>query len=552
MSTSPATHEAAARKKSVSRSNGKRSAVAGSNGHTLSNLEASLYDLQAEKGVLGTIVLAAVDPRYHDIIESIFTKVQARDFFDGANEKVFGHLFELHRTSEIDPILLIARLKSSGDYEAVGGRPYVDQLFSAVPNVAHGNYYADIVRDKADVRRLLALQEQVAESIQRGKSSDEVAALMRQELDRLQPTRSHDDFELLTCEDVEASPEEEYLAEGLIVKGQPGIIGAPYKGMKTSTCCDLVLALATGGSVLGKFPCPRAVKVLFMSGESGLSTLKRTARSICQARGIQWPQDVPNLRWSRMLPMMGEDGDLRRLDRTYRKFQFEVLVIDPTYKAMSGVDASNLMIQGEKLMHLQRWCEAHGVTLILVHHLTKPSAKSYQPAELGDLSHSGFAEHVRWWILLSRRERYVPPDPVHRLWVSVGGSAGHSGLWEVDIDNGKHPSGQGRNWEVRIEEASEAREQKAAEKAAAKRNAAQQRREGYLQEVLRALKMFPEGETQTGIRDATSLNSAQVKNAIQLGVQLKKIESCDVYKGAKRKPLPGFRAVDRAHWAKSG
>ena len=56
---------------------------------------------------------------------------------------------------KIDITLLVNELKSSGDFELVGGAAYLAQLANSVPNAAHAIYYGEIVRSKATLRRLI-------------------------------------------------------------------------------------------------------------------------------------------------------------------------------------------------------------------------------------------------------------------------------------------------------------------------------------------------------------------------------------------------------------
>ena len=86
----------------------------------------------------------------------------------------------------------------------------------------------------------------------------------------------------------------------------------------------------------------------------------------------------------------------------------------------------------------------------------------FEPAELEDIAWAGFPEWARQWLLLSRRRKYDPEQGGHHeLWLNVGGSAGHSGLWGVNIEEGMRQDEGGRRWNVDVLKASQARAQAA-------------------------------------------------------------------------------------------
>ncbi len=108
------------------------------------------YDLEAERGVLGSILLKP------DVIDEVLYVLHREDFFDEANQKLYGVMYEMHNNGKkIDAMLLVAELKSQSLFELVGGTKYLAELGGAVPNAAHAVYYAEIVREKAIYRSLI-------------------------------------------------------------------------------------------------------------------------------------------------------------------------------------------------------------------------------------------------------------------------------------------------------------------------------------------------------------------------------------------------------------
>src|SRR5262249_22161342 len=74
----------------------------------------------------------------------------------------------------------------------------------------------------------------------------------------------------------------------------------------------------------------------------------------------------------------------------------------------------------------------------------------------------GAQEFARQWLLLSRRARFVPGTRLHELWLTSGGSAGQSGQWGLDIDEGMlNHDFTGRRWGVKLYSLDDLKRQKA-------------------------------------------------------------------------------------------
>lgn len=108
------------------------------------------YDLAAEKAVLGSILLKP------DLASDLSLILRHDDFFDDAHQKLYRKMVDMIDASRrIDATLLVHELKAANEYELVGGAAYLAELASEVPNIAHAIYYAEIVRTKATLRRLI-------------------------------------------------------------------------------------------------------------------------------------------------------------------------------------------------------------------------------------------------------------------------------------------------------------------------------------------------------------------------------------------------------------
>ncbi|MEM8946401.1 MAG: replicative DNA helicase [Planctomycetota bacterium] len=107
-------------------------------------------NLEAEKAVLGSILLL---PQVFDEVALI---IRPDDFYDDANRTLFMHLLQMHDAGQqLDPMLLVERLRSADQYESIGGAAYIAEIGGVVPTAAHAEYYAKIVADKSVLRSLI-------------------------------------------------------------------------------------------------------------------------------------------------------------------------------------------------------------------------------------------------------------------------------------------------------------------------------------------------------------------------------------------------------------
>ena len=156
-----------------------------------------------------------------------------------------------------------------------------------------------------------------------------------------------------------------------------------------------------------------------------------------------------------------DGGGLARLQTCLADGRFKVAIIDPLYLCFPGGKAaggaSNLYVMGSLLRGAAAACLHAGATPVFVHHANKGASKGSTAGgglDLDDLAQTGVGEAARQWLLLNRRGPYPPGTGVHRLRLNVGGSAGHSGLFDVDVDEGRLDGRfGGRRWGVTVRDA---------------------------------------------------------------------------------------------------
>ncbi|MDJ0466170.1 replicative DNA helicase [Streptomyces sp. H27-C3] len=107
-------------------------------------------DLDAEQSVLGGMLLSK------DAIADVVEVIKGNDFYRPAHETVYTAILDLYAKGEpADPITVAAELTRRGEIAKVGGASYLHTLVQTVPTAANAEYYAEIVHERAVLRRLV-------------------------------------------------------------------------------------------------------------------------------------------------------------------------------------------------------------------------------------------------------------------------------------------------------------------------------------------------------------------------------------------------------------
>jgi hypothetical protein len=327
-----------------------------------------------------------------------------------------------------------------------------------------------------------------------------------------------------------------WLVPQLLLVGESAIIGGPKKTLKTTLLIDLAVSLATGTPFLGCFEVPEAYSVAIFSGESGPGTLQETARRVCRAKGSKLAE-CENLLWGPRLPCLSDDKELEMLADFLKGQKVQVVIIDPLCLSLvargSTLSATNLFDMGPRLLRVAQTCLAEGATPVFAHHIGKSArarrAKRGDPAELDDLAFAGVAEFARQWLLVSRREEYESGMGHHELWLNVGGSAGHGGLYEIDVEEGVldlHLGG--RTWDVTVRAATPS------PKGAGKEAKKHEREQATRAKVLEFLAQRPGGETASQIIADTECPKQLVRDLLPVMAREGLVERVSLSKQAGR------------------
>src|SRR3712207_990899 len=116
------------------------------------------HSIEAEQAVLGAVMIN------NQHWESVVERVIDQDFYLAAHRIIFQEMENLARqNSPIDLLTLDQSLQKRGVIDDVGGFAYLAELSKNTPSSANVNAYADIVREKAILRELIGVGNNIAQ-----------------------------------------------------------------------------------------------------------------------------------------------------------------------------------------------------------------------------------------------------------------------------------------------------------------------------------------------------------------------------------------------------
>lgn len=112
--------------------------------------------LEAEKSVIGSMIMD------NEAIVTVIEMLLQEDFYYNQYGILFQAMTELYNAREpVDVVTLQDKLKAMNVPAEISSLEFVRDLITAVPTSANVKYYAQIVKDKAILRRLIKITEEI-------------------------------------------------------------------------------------------------------------------------------------------------------------------------------------------------------------------------------------------------------------------------------------------------------------------------------------------------------------------------------------------------------
>ena len=309
-------------------------------------------DVQAEQSALGAMLLSK------DAIGDVAEIVRGHDFYLPKHEQIFDAIIDLFGRGEpADAITVADELAKRGELGKIGGHIYLHDLLSMVSIASNASFYAEIVKEKAVLRRLVEASIKISQmGYTGGGEVSDIVDRAQQAIYEVAEGKTSDDYEPLSVLMERTLDEIESLSQHGVMSGVPTgfieldeltnglhagqmIIIAARPGMGKST---LGLDLARAASIKNKLTS------VFFSLEMGKSEIVQ--RLISAEAGVP----LNHIRKGQM-----GDDDWQRIARKTGEVSSAPLFID---------DSPNLTMM-EIRAKARRLKQRHDLKLVIVDYM---------------------------------------------------------------------------------------------------------------------------------------------------------------------------------------
>ncbi len=129
------------------------------------------HSIEAEQSLLGGLLLD------NSAWDRIGDQVGVGDFYRDDHRRIFRHISKLvEQGKPADVVTVYESLEKSGESEQAGGLAYLGEIANATPSAANIRRYAEIVRERAVLRKLVTVGDEISSSAlnPKGKEAKEL------------------------------------------------------------------------------------------------------------------------------------------------------------------------------------------------------------------------------------------------------------------------------------------------------------------------------------------------------------------------------------------
>ena len=379
------------------------------------------HSAEAEQSVIGAMLM---DRDAITIASEILT---TEDFYQKQYGILFEAMVELYtENSPVDLVTLQNRLREKDVPPEISSLEFAGELITAVPTSVNVKSYAEIVAEKAALRRLIKVNEEIASACYAGKDSvDEIMEDTEKKIVQVLQRKTNDDFVpikdvvLNALDKIEAASR----TKGNVTGHATGFIDLDYKtaGFQNS---DLILIAARPSMGKTAFVLNIAEYMAFHSNETvAIFSLEMSKEQLVNRLfSLESHVEAQNLRTGNL-----SDSDWSSLIEAAGIIGKSNLIIDDT----PGISVANLRSKCRK------YKLEHNLGIIMIDYLqlmTGSRKAESRQQEISDISRSlkEIARELQVPVVaLSQLSRAVEQRPDHRPMLS---DLRESGAIEQDAD----------------------------------------------------------------------------------------------------------------------
>ncbi|AKK09950.1 replicative DNA helicase [Corynebacterium testudinoris] len=388
------------------------------------------HDREAEQGVLGAMLVSP------NTVMEIIGDLGPEDFYHPAHQLIFSSMIDLFGEGiNIDPVIVSARLDRHNDLERVGGAPYLITLMSSVPTAANARYYADIVAEKAVLRRLVDAGTRVVQLGYEGSEGaelDTVLDMAQQQVFSVAQRTETEDYAVLadvidpTMEELDKIANMGGLARGVptgfvdldnltngLHGGQMIIVAArPGVGKSTIALDFMRSASIRHGKASAIFSLEMSKSEIVMRLMSAETEIKLSDMRAGRMTDDQWTKLANRVGQIAEAPLFIDDSpnltmmEIRsKARRLKQKHDLQLIVLDYLQLMSSGKKVESRQQEvSEFSRQLKLLAKELDVPLIAISQLNRgPEARTDKRPQLADLRESGSLEQDADMVMLLYR-----------------------------------------------------------------------------------------------------------------------------------------------------
>ncbi len=379
------------------------------------------HSIEAEQSVIGAMLMDK------DAIVIASELLQGDDFYGKQYGIVFETMVELNNEAKpVDTVTLQDRLKEKDVPPEVSSLEFIRDVLNILPTSANVKYYANIVAEKALLRRLIKANEEIANICYVGKEPlEEILADAEKKIFNLIQRRNVDDFVPIRQVVASALQKIEIAShnKGAVTGIATGFIDLDYRtaGMQPS---DLVLIAARPSMGKTAFALNIAEYVAFRANQTvAIFSLEMSKEQLVNRLfSLESRVDAQKLRTGGL-----DDNDWEKLIESAAVIGKSNLIIDDT----PGISVSELRSKCRK------YKLEHNLQMVIIDYLQLMSANGKNDSrqqEISEISRSlkAIARELQVPVLaLSQLSRAPEQRPDHRPMLS---DLRESGAIEQDAD----------------------------------------------------------------------------------------------------------------------